>query len=474
MILLAVLFAGLASNAAAAQVLQLGPGAHTRVLRDPFLTTPAQTPAPPAATRYAPRARAAAHAPTVTGTLGRLLHAHAITSANYRSYMASVRSAVTATKRLRGTRQRELTAVIDNLKAIAAAHELTASRLPALFLTLDRNRQWWTTGPLLAPSERVEFKGSQIVWQYYAGQGIELQVLGTFGEADGMYTAGPSEYGQLQELLGEMIPLAVERGGGLTWEYYFQFDGGRPPWTSAMSQGTAIEALTRGYSATHQSSYLSLAHRALPIFQAAPPTGVAEPTAHGTRYLQYSFASHTYIINAFLQSLIGLYDYAHISGDALAKQLFAAGNSEAQAEVPSFDTGAWSLYQPGLEDSLDYHTLVTGFLQELCQRTRASAYCTTAQHFQTYLKTPPAVRLLTQTARRRSAFKVAFQLSKDSHVGIVVASGSRTLFSTSASFPYGTHSFRVPALKAGTYTVRLAATDLAGNFNRITGNLRIR
>ncbi len=319
----------------------------------------------------------------------------------------------------------------------------------------------------------MQFKGSEIVWQYYAGQGIELQVLGTFGEADGMYTAGPSEYGQLTELLGEMIPLAVQRGGGLTWEYYFQFDGGTPPWTSAMSQGTAIEALTRGYRATHQSSYLSLAHRALPIFLLAPPTGVAEPTRNGTRYLQYSFASHTFIINAFLQSLIGLYDYAQASGDALAKRLFAAGDAEARAEVPSYDTGAWSLYQPGIEDSLDYHTLVTGFLQELCSRTHASVYCTTAQHFQTYLKTAPVLSLLTHTARRRTPFTVAFRLSKDSHVGIVVTLGSHTVFETSAEFPYGTHSFRVPALKAGAYSVRLAATDLAGNFSRIAGSVRV-
>ena len=28
----------------------------------------------------------------------------------------------------------------------------------------------------------------ELVWEYYAGQGIELQVLGTFGKADGLYT----------------------------------------------------------------------------------------------------------------------------------------------------------------------------------------------------------------------------------------------------------------------------------------------
>ncbi len=51
--------------------------------------------------------------------------------------------------------------------------------------------------------------------------------------------------------------------------------------------------------------------------------------------------------------------------------------------------------------------------------------------------------------------------------------GSSTVFSTSASFGYGVRTFTVPALKAGTYGVRLAATDLAGNFSRITGTLTV-
>ena len=59
----------------------------------------------------------------------------------------------------------------------------TPSRLPVLFQTLDRNRQWWTTGPLLSSGQRVEFTGSELVWEYYPGQGIQLQVLGTFGKA---------------------------------------------------------------------------------------------------------------------------------------------------------------------------------------------------------------------------------------------------------------------------------------------------
>ena len=51
------------------------------------------------------------------------------------------------------------------------------------------------------------------MWEYYPGQGIELQELGSFGKADGFYTGGPSYYGRLRQLLSELIPLAARRAG---------------------------------------------------------------------------------------------------------------------------------------------------------------------------------------------------------------------------------------------------------------------
>ena len=489
--------AALPNTATAARVLVLGPGARTIVRDDPFLSAQAVTPAPsPGAppaltappTRIAPPAPTAAAAAPATAArrpprkprrttwseLTRLYEAGSISNTTYVGDSALLRSAVVAVRRLKGARATQLEAVLRTLDSIAAAGQLTPSRLPALFLTLARNLQWWTTGPLLSYGQRVEFAGSQLVWEYYPGQGIQLQELGNFGKADGLLSAGAAAHGQLQGLLSELIPLAASRAGGLTWEYYFNFDGGRPPWTSAMSQATALEALTRAYKASGDRSYLAIAHRALALFTTAPPLGVFVKTPAGARYLQYSFAPATDIINAFLQSLIGLYDYAQASADPEAAALFAAGNAQAQLELPHFDTGAWSLYQPGSEDTLGYHELVTGFLQELCQRTSAPAYCVTAAHFSSYLRTPPTLQLLTSRARIDKPAKIYFRLSKYSHVGIVVSSASRTVLLTSAYFPYGIDDFSLPALKAGgTDAVRLAATDLAGNFARIQGTLTV-
>jgi hypothetical protein len=469
-------------EARAATVLVMGPGGHVSARQDPFVPAGEPTPAPSRTATTASAHRAPSKSrrrrpvqKTVASELKRLRNSGAISPAAYAGYSASWNAALGAERRLQGTRAGELTAVTENLHNIAAAGELTPGRLPVLFEILNNNRQWWTSGPIPSAGQYIEFAGSQLVWEYYPGQGIELQVLATFGKADGLYTAGPSDYAQMEQVLAQMIPLAVNRGGGPVWEYYFNFDGGSPPWVSAMSQGTGIEALTRAYEASHDTSYLQLAHGALALFTVPPPIGVRVPTALGARYVQYSFTPGTSIINAFLQSLIGLYDYAQVSHDPLAQQLFDAGNAEAQAEVPSFDTGAWSLYQPGVEDPLSYHELVTGFLQQLCQRTQAPVYCVTAQHFTAYLTTPPALTLLTQHVRKGKPATIQFRLSKISQVGIVVIGpGGHTLFQTSASFGYGTRSFAIPALKhKGTYTIHLAATDLAGNFNRIVGTIQV-
>ena len=470
---------GIPASSRAAQVVVLERDGRAVVANNSFLPAVTPTPAPPmSGAASAARARPQpeiANGNVRTG-LERLRRTHAISAAAYQSFLASFNAAVRTVKRLRGTRAVELEAVFQNVGSIAARGLLTPSRLPVLFLTLNRNRRWWTTGPLLGRYQRVEFAGSGLVWEYYPGQGIELQELGSFSSADALCTAGPSHAAACADLLSELVPLAANRAGRLTWEYYFDFDGGVPPWTSAMSQGTALQALADAYRSVGNASYLATGNRALALFTAAPPVGVAVTTSLGARYVQYTFAPGRgdEVINAFLQSLIGLDVYARTSKNPLAARLFAAGNAEAQAELPQFDTGAWSLYQPGLEDDLSYHELVTGFLEQLCSMTNVSIYCATATRFGQYLTTPPALQLLTTRLKVGRASSVYFKVSKIARVGVTVLHGAKTLFLTSANFAYGRHAFAIPALPAaGNYTVRLDATDLAGNYNQIQANARV-
>ena len=127
-----------------------------------------------------------------------------------------------------------------------------------------------------------------------------------------MYTAEESQYGDFarKQLLGELIRAfgATGRRAGLA----FKFDGGNPPWTSAMAQGDRARAARPAATRPRDASYLTTAHDALPCSRPRLRPEVSLRTPLGRRYLQYSFAPGASIINAFLQTLIGLYDYARV------------------------------------------------------------------------------------------------------------------------------------------------------------------
>ena len=429
-------------------------------------------------------ARARAHAaaaarrgPTVSAALASLLHAGAIAEAAYRQDYATYVAAKSALAKLSGTRKAELGAVLANVQAIAAAGELTSSRLPAVFLTLERNRQWWTTDPLVGGREYVSFPGSLIVWQHYPGQGIEIQWLASFGKANGYYLSG-HENANLRQLLDEVIPLAGQRAGGIAWEYLFDFDGGAPPWTSGLSQGTAIQALVRAGARLKEPAFTAAAKEALGIFEQPPPEGVRVSTPAGAMYAEYSYAPGDRILNGFIQSLVGLYEYTSVTKDPLGQALFEAGDAEARAIVPHYDTGAWSLYDQYGESDLNYHELLTEFLQHLCERTSKgpplapvgapiagdAVYCTTAQSFTADLHTPPAISLLSKTLPAGARAGVQVSLSKVATVRLTVLEGARVIWTNTATVEGGKPKLLwVTPKRPGSYTVQLSATDLAGN-----------
>ena len=74
------------------------------------------------------------------------------------------------------------------------------------------------------------------------------------------------------------------------------------------------------------------------------------------------------MINAFIQSLVGLFDLA-AAGDTSAATLFRAGNAQARLDVPRYNTGYWSKYDQYSDSTLSYHELLTGFLVDLCAQT---------------------------------------------------------------------------------------------------------
>ena len=455
-----------AAPAAADDVLVLGKDGRVHARDDRFLR---------ASEMRAPRVRAVAGVAaarkkkrTVIGELKRLRDAAQITPEDYAARRAVYEDVKRRTRRLSGTRETIMRSVVGTVDGIAERRQLTASRLNALWLTLERNLEWWREGPLLASGRRVEFEGSELVWQYYPGSGLQLQILGNFGKLNGLW--GGRENDRLAFMLDELLPLAAERAGGLAWEYYFSFGGGQPPWVSGLAQGTAVQALARSAraAASRQADVLPIAQRALAIFDAPTPQGVRVPAEHGNHYAIYSFDPDLRVLNGFIQSLVGLYDYARLSGDPRGTALFEAAEPQARHEVPLYDTGAWSLYSRGSsthESSLSYHDLLQGFLENLCERTDGEVYCTTAENFVAYKSQPPAVAVTPKRLRGGKPGRVAFELSKISNVTLTITRGSKVVESRPfGAVGYGKRTFGwdVPR-RRGDYTVQLDVRDLAGN-----------
>jgi len=480
-----------APPAAAARVLIFDHGtvhaSHDRAVDEPLATVRATASATSCCARRN-RVRVTARASASSGdpvkrALRRALAAGQIDDATSSRYRSIYARAVGLYRKLGFQRRRELGYVIDTLRRIARAGGLSASRLPPLFLTLDNNRRWWGAKGAPAANARVRFGDSLVLFQYYPGHGLQLQPLGNFGAANGYWSARKDE--KLRSLLGELAALRVSRGSFTAWEYYFHFGGGSPPWVSGMAQATAAQAYARAGSRLGDAQLIEVGREALGAFDASTPLGARVPAGTGAWYALYSFDPRLEVLNAMLQSLIGLKTYADITGDTHAAALFEQGDRIAQARIGAYDTGAWSLYsrsrtRPGAEANLNYHTLNRDFARRLCRLTLALAYCAAADHFTLHLRQDPRLDPYGPTpapARAGRRVKFQFTLSKVGRVGITVVSGGRKYLATSAYFSRGKHHLRwvPPRLRSErTYEYRLSARDLAGNTASVAGTIRVK
>ena len=509
---LAVLILAFAASSAWAEpVLVVGP--EGAVTRDDPLLPPAALTGGPETTRPAERACATARSasrplarlaarPTVSGALDRALAAGAIDEAQREEWQTNYRDARALTGRLSGTRRRELIATVAQVERLVRRGALSASRMPAAFLQLRRNAEFWRArsfpkapqperrpcaGAAGLGGARVSFTDDPVVFQWYPGQGLQIQPLATFGKANALWrqcqpdadaAAGPCKPEELRTLLDRMIGLAAARGGFVAWEYGFSFGGGSPPWVSGLAQGTAIQALTRGSALLSEPRYAEVAKRALGAFERKPPVGVSVPSGSGSgrHYLIYSFNSQLRVLNGFLQALVGVYDLAEATGDPRARRIFEAGDRAARRELRRYDTGAWSLYAAGgAESDLGYHRLVRDFLRSLCTRTKEGAYCAPAERFDRYLHERTRVSFPKPgPARSGQPASIRFGLSKLSCVTLRVRRAGKLVHVRTLVMPRGVRALAYTPPERGAYTVQVQARDLLDHFTRVERTLEVR
>jgi hypothetical protein len=424
----------------------------------------------PPSLRHGLARAAAARRPTVPQALAALVRAGRITAEERAARVKAFADARRLARRLTGKRRVELVGVLTDIATIAGDRQLTAPRIAPLWLTLERNVEWWRNGPLLVGGQRVEFEGSGLVWQHYLGHGIQIQWLGTFGKLNwlGRKRGGEAE---MTALTDEALALATPRAGGIAWESLFPFGGGRALWVSALTQGTALQALsTSAVRAGRVPELLPTLRRGLRIFEKAPPSGVRVTRPTGVHYVQYSSTPGLYVLNGFIQSLVGLFDFARVSADARAQAVFGAGHAGALRETPTYDTGAWSLYSQGTvrrESDLHYHDLVTDFLSDLCERTQDAVHCATEANFADYRRQPPEVDVRAARLRARRSGAIPVWVDKASRLDVEIRKGPTVVLRRAGLSVArgGTRIWWWPAAR-GAYEIRVTATDLAGNQTR--------
>jgi len=365
-------------------------------------------------------------------------------------YGAIAYRALRAIPRLPGSRASNLAAVLADV--VAERDQYTAPRALAVFSMLQENT-YYLARHWLPRSGTDVIADDGVLYRSFPGQGLQFHPLGNFARLGSLILQ--QRDGDASELAQALVDRGVANGPALTWEYYFPFGGGRPPWTSGMAQAVAAQALARiDYEPEARRAYLALP-RGLLLW---PPTGP------WVRLYRFSTAP---VLNAQLQTAVSLEIYATLTGDAEAEGLADRMRTSALTLLPRFDTGYWSLYSlGGGEASLNYHRFVVSLLKTLAQRTEEPAWETWYERFDGYLTEPPVISAKAPTpavVKRRPA-RISFWLSKSSRVTLSVGGGATAIWLAQG---YHTLTWSGAGRRPGTYAASLVAVDLAGNRTQV-------
>ena len=412
----------------------------------------------------------------VPGRLDQLAASGEISQATHDEAINTYAQARILRKQLTGDRRAALNYTISVAERLAHTDRLTVDRIDPVMLIIKRNTEWFKNNGPAAYGARQRFGTSRIIFQYFPGCGWQIHPLANFSRLNAVWTDKSAKARRsLRAYANELINLSVPRGGFTAWEYYFNFGGGSPPWISSIAQGTAIQSLSRTANALKDPGISAVVGSSLAAFSTDAPLGLRVDSSGGNHYLIYSFNKDLLVLNAFIQSLIGLHDTAELTGNPVAQQLFDAGEVAARVETPLHDTGAWSLYAlHGNESDLSYHLLLRDFLGGLCERTTIDAYCKARDNFTVDTTTAPEISKLA-AAIKNGRVAVRFNLSKISRVTVSLYKNGVSVGGTSTNIGYGPRRFTFNTTrKSGTYTLRVEATDLASNWRKTEMKIKVK
>ncbi|MGH2996190.1 MAG: D-glucuronyl C5-epimerase family protein [Gaiellaceae bacterium] len=263
-----------------------------------------------------------------------------------------------------------------------ASHASTydGPRALALFTMLEANARYLRGHPL--PRKPIDVEGADgVVYRFFPAHGFQFHPLANFVRLNGY--AAQRRRQETARLAQALVARGIPAGDALTWEYFFPF-GGPSRWTSGFAQATAAQALARSGKLLGDEKLRAQAKAA---FREIPATLTRE-LGGGLWIREYGF-SDSAILNAQLQSLVAVSEYAETTGDAWARMVAAELSQAAQALLPRFDTGCWSLYAlDGNPASPGYHSYHVRLLRKLARGTDEVVWRETAARWEQYRREP--------------------------------------------------------------------------------------
>lgn len=158
-------------------------------------------------------------------------------------------------------------------------------------------------------------------------------------------------------------------GGWVTFEYK---DPEHP--YSSMAQGEAISMLIRAHILTGDNKYLDSIHKAK-SFMLMPVSEGGTTEYDKGEVLFYEATQNPVILNGWIFSLWGLYDYCKYFDDREAQSLLDATLESLKRKLPDFDMKYWSKYEDGKRIcSPFYHKLHIAQLEAMYDLFEDSIY----------------------------------------------------------------------------------------------------
>src|SRR2546421_900000 len=391
--------------------------------------------------------------------IDRAVAANRINSTEAAEFRDDTSAAASVLPKLPSSRYKNLPAGVHQVAGFGKGYDPPRGR--TCFGMLPFNTRWSASHwDQKAGTDVVDY--SDGTWyRAFPPMGFQFHPLEEFGKLNNFVAQKNSA--RAAQLAQALVDRSVVRGGGLAWEYYFRFEGGRPPWISGMAQAVAAQALSGAGTLLADPTLTAASQR---VYKTVP--SLTRSVQAGPWIRLYAFNNET-VLNAQLQTIVSLQDYAGRTGDQAATALVSRLQVAATGMLPRFDTGYWSLYSlGGAEAPLDYHQYVVRLLGILSRRTQDPTLTTYAQRFGDDLRQPPVVKEGTAPGAiypwpqdgYRDYARYVFWVSKRSTVRLQIDhAGSPVVVSS------GWHTFvwSPGRIQPGTYTPNLHAVDVAGN-----------